>query len=386
MSKCCESQITNNFRPTEAGERVLEVTVSGDQMFVVKSSGEVVQQDLSALKGEKGDTGPQGPQGVAGPVGPQGPTGSQGEQGIQGVQGPIGPKGDKGDTGATGPQGPKGDKGERGEVGPQGPMGATGPSGLDGAVGPQGERGPVGPKGDTGAKGATGPQGPIGPVGPQGPVGPKGDTPTLDLKLEGNALSLVVNGVPDTVTLPTSSGTPLTITDVSATAFNDPQGSNVDNLGSFTFGGTSYPIDKVGRIDGTDWFVISSSGITAVVTIENAFTWNRNCPAATANVTSKKYNYTPKSWYVRLVSGQTSQGTPTQVRITATVGNETKVFTQPYNGDYYYLDLNAFTYQGTVSFTVNKVELLLANGNVVTSTSAHPSCIIALEVAELAPD
>lgn len=359
MSKCCESQITNNFRPTEAGERVLEVTVSGDQMFVVKSSGEVVQQDLSALKGEKGDTGPQGPQGVAGPVGPQGPTGPQGEQGIQGVQGPIGPKGDKGDTGATGATGPKGDKGERGEVGPQGP---------------QGPIGPVGPKGDTGD---------VGPIGPQGP---KGDTPTLDLKLEGNALSLVVNGVPDTVTLPTSSGTPLTITDVTATAFNDPQGSNVDNLGSFTFGGTSYPIDKVGRIDGTDWFVFSSSGITAVVTIENAFTWDRNCPSATANVTSNKYDYSPKSWYVRLVSGQTSQGTPTQVRITATVGNETKVFTQPYNGDYYYLDLNAFTYQGTVSFTVNKVELLLANGNVVTSASAYPSCIIALEVAELVRD
>lgn len=146
MSKCCESQITNNFRPVEAGERVLEVTVSGDQMFVVKSSGEVVQQDLSALKGEKGDTGPQGPQGVAGPTGPQGPVGPQGEQGIQGVQGPIGPKGDKGDTGATGP---------------------------------------VGPKGDTGAKGAT---------GPQGPKGDKGDTPAVSMQLDGATLQLNVDG------------------------------------------------------------------------------------------------------------------------------------------------------------------------------------------------
>lgn len=196
MSKCCESQITNNFRPVEAGERVLEVTVSGDQMFVVKSSGEVVQQDLSALKGEKGDTGPQGP------------------------------------------------------------MGATGPSGLDGfdgATGPQGPIGPVGPKGDTGAK------------------GDKGDTPTLNLKLEGNDLSLVVNGVPDTVTLPTSSGTPLTITDVSVTAFADTWGNRSGKLGSFIFGGTSYPIDKVGRIDGTDWFVFSSKNITPGTPIDNAF-------------------------------------------------------------------------------------------------------------------
>ncbi len=323
---------------------------------------------IGNFKGPKGDTGPTGP------------TGPKGDTGATGPQGPVGPKGDKGDTGSQGPQGIQGPKGD---TGPQGPVGPRGDKGDIGLTGPKGDTGATGPQGPQGLKGDTGA---TGPVGPQGPVGPKGDTPTLDLKLEGNALSLVVNGVADTVTLPTASDTPLNITDVTATTFNDPQGSNVDNLGSFTFGGTSYPIDKVGRIDGTDWFVISSSGITAVVTIENAFTWDRNCPYGIANETYKKYDYPPKSWYVRLVSGQTSQGTPTQVRITATVGNETKVFTQPYNGDYYYLDLNAFTYQGTVDFTVNKVELLLANGNIVTSTSTHPACIIPQQAASLAPD
>lgn len=70
--------------------------------------------------------------------------------------------------------------------GEQGPQGATGPQGVPG------------PKGDTGEQ---------GPQGPVGPKGDKGDTPTLDLKLEGNDLSLVVNGVADTVTLPTGGGT-----------------------------------------------------------------------------------------------------------------------------------------------------------------------------------
>ena len=107
-----------------------------------------------------------------------------------------------------------------------------------------------------------GPAGPQGPQGPQGPKGDKGDTPTLDLKLEGNNLSLVVDGVADTVTLPTTSGTPLNITDVTATAFRDHWGNLATNLGSFTFGGTSYPINKVGRIDGTDWFVIGSMSIS----------------------------------------------------------------------------------------------------------------------------
>ena len=45
------------------------------------------------------------------------------------------------------------------------------------------------------------------PPGPPGPKGDKGDTPTIDLKLEGNNLSLVVDGVADTVTLPTTGGT-----------------------------------------------------------------------------------------------------------------------------------------------------------------------------------
>ena len=122
--------------------------------------------------------------------------------------------------------------------------------------------------------------------------------------------------------------------------------------------------------------MFSSKNITTGTTINNAFTWNRNCPEVLVSNDDTRYNYTPKSWYVRLVSGQTSQGTPTQVRITATVGNETKVFTQPYNGDYYYLDLNAFTFQGPTDFTVTKVELLLANGNVVTSASNHPACVM----------
>ena len=163
--------------------------------------------------------------------------------------GPQGPKGDKGDTGATGPQGPVGPVGPKGD---KGDTGATGPQGPVGPVGPVGPQGPVGPKGDKGDTGAT---------GPQGPQGPKGDTPTLDLKLEGNDLSLVVDGVEDTVTLPTTGGTPLNITDIPATQFHDPHENLVSNLGWFTVGGVSYAIDRVGLIDGTDWFVFSSSSI-----------------------------------------------------------------------------------------------------------------------------
>ena len=122
--------------------------------------------------------------------------------------------------------------------------------GVDGEKGPQG---PQGPKGDKGDKGDTGPQGPQGPVGPKGD---KGDTPTLDLKLEGNNLSLVVDGVEDTVTLPTTGGTPLTITDLNVDGFSDPSGDGINfYLGYFVIGDDSYPIGKVGRIEGTDWLV-----------------------------------------------------------------------------------------------------------------------------------
>ena len=106
--------------------------------------------------------------------------------------------------------------------------------------------GPQGPKGD---KGDTGPQ------GPAGPKGDKGDTPTIDLKLEGNNLSLVVDGVVDTVTLPTTSG-PLTITDLNVDGFTDISGEIINGyLGYLVIGDERHPIGKVGRIEGTDWLV-----------------------------------------------------------------------------------------------------------------------------------
>ena len=125
--------------------------------------------------------------------------------------------------------------------------------GVDGAKGDKGDTGPQGPAGPKGDKGDTGATGPVGPKGD------KGDTPTLDLNLVGNNLSLVVNGVADTVTLPTSAGTPPTITNISATSFGDVWDNSSGQLGSFKIGGTTYPINKVGRIDGTNWVVFGST-------------------------------------------------------------------------------------------------------------------------------
>ena len=94
------------------------------------------------------------------------------------------------------------------------------------------------------------------PPGPQGPKGDKGDTPTIDLTLEGNNLSLVVDGVEDTVTLPTTGGTPLNITDLNVSGFTDPHGDGINAyLGYIVLGDSYLPIGKVGHIEGTDWLV-----------------------------------------------------------------------------------------------------------------------------------
>ena len=159
------------------------------------------------------------------------------------------------------PPGPQGPAGPQGVAGPQGPTGPQGPQGPAGPKGDKGDTGPQGPQSEAGPKGDTGEQGPVGPQGPQGPKGDKGDTSTLNLKLEGNNLSLVVDGVEDTVALPITDGTPLNITELFVTGFADPHDNRAFNLGWFTIGGESYPIDRVGHIDGTGWFVISSSGI-----------------------------------------------------------------------------------------------------------------------------
>ena len=115
-----------------------------------------------------------------------------------------------------------------------------------------------------------GPQGPQGDTGPQGLVGPKGDkgdTPKLDLMLNGNNLSLVVNGVADTVTLPTANGTPPQVTAVSVTGFSDTWGNHVTTLGSFKTAKGIHPIDRVGVIEGTNWLVFGSSNFTKQTSI-----------------------------------------------------------------------------------------------------------------------
>ena len=107
-----------------------------------------------------------------------------------------------------------------------------------------------------------GPKGDKGDTGPQGLVGPKGATPNLDLMLNGNSLSLVVNGVADTVTLPTANGTPPQVTAVSVTGFSDTWGNHVTTLGSFKTAKGIHPIDRVGVIEGSNWLVFGSSNFT----------------------------------------------------------------------------------------------------------------------------
>lgn len=94
---------------------------------------------------------------------------------------------------------------------------------------------------------------------PPGPQGPKGDTPKLDLTLNGNSLSLVVNGVADTVTLPTANNTPPQVTAVSVTDFRDVWGNPSPSLGYFVTASGTHPIDRVGVIEGTNWLVLGSS-------------------------------------------------------------------------------------------------------------------------------
>ena len=158
-----------------------------------------------------------------------------------------------------GPKGDKGDKGDTGATGLVGPQGLVGPKGATGATGPQGDTGPTGPRGAPGLEGPRGPTGSTGLTGPQGLQGPKGDTPKLDLMLNGNNLSLVVNGVADTVTLPTANNTPPQVTAVSVTDFRDVWGNPATELGSFKTASGTHPIDRVGVIEGTNWLVFGSS-------------------------------------------------------------------------------------------------------------------------------
>jgi hypothetical protein len=134
-----------------------------------------------------GQPGPAGPAGAQGPIGPQGPAGAQG---------PAGPKGDPGPQGAAGDPGP---------AGPAGPTGAAGSSITTSPVAagdacPNGGAEFTDGQSDTsyactgaqGATGATGAPGPQGPAGPPGPAGTGGDVWSAFGELAANTSGTVV--------------------------------------------------------------------------------------------------------------------------------------------------------------------------------------------------
>ena len=200
----------------------------------------------TGLMGATGATGIQGVTGPTGSVGAAGATGATGSTGITGITGQTGTNGNTGTTGATGAvgatgitgvtgaPGSTGSQGATGSAGTNGVTGATGSAGSNGATGITGATGSMGLQGITGATGAvgaTGIQGVTGVTGSAGSTGVTGATGSTGVNssystmidttgnyvfgsVPINPLTIRINGLSDTITLPTITSTDTCIINV----------------------------------------------------------------------------------------------------------------------------------------------------------------------------
>lgn len=191
--------IYNNSNIAQGG--IYTVNSIIDTSTLVKFSVTMQQGSGSALGigsiciANVGVTGPTGSTGLQGITGPTGITGTTGVTGATGATGAIGGTGTAGATGITG------------ATGSQGIQGITGATGIQGATGTTGQTGATGLQGITGATGSTGVNSSYSTM-----IDTTGNYVFGSVPI--NPLTIRINGLSDTITLPTITSTDTCIINV----------------------------------------------------------------------------------------------------------------------------------------------------------------------------
>ena len=294
---------------------------------------------------------------------------------IQGAKGDTGPTGADGLTGATGPAGADGEEGATGPTGADGADGATGPTGATGTDGVDGATGPTGPTGADGADGATGPTGTAGTNGADGATGSTGPTGPNEVststasslgtglvKSAGGVLALAVAGTDYSTFMPgltitTTSGSSLSITDGTTTLTGTSTGEdtfNLPNYGTWTATAT-YSGDESSESVSVDtvkeYALTLSFGPTASTSATSGVTYTGGIsPLSEANLNR----------YAKAISNNSS--------ITNTTS--TVYIDDPKNSAYYEISVG-----DTVSFTIDSVSytfvILGFNHDTLTNSTAY---------------
>ena len=187
----------------------------------------------------------------------------------------------------------------------------------------------------------------------------------VELKVDGTTVKKKPDG---TVYAVQGAGT-VEIEEVTLQGYADSNGGSVATPFQLSKDGTNYPINKVGRIKGTDWLVLQASGLFAQTQPPEQPPVNKQLTATVGGqFYSKKGPGYPGLTYRfdMLFTGFTPDDVQT-VKYTGVVGDNKQTFEIPYQGLSVPVDLSAFPDVGEVSYGAERISVVLKDGTEIVA-------------------
>ena len=206
----------------------------------------------------------------------------------------------------------------------------------------------------------------------------------VELKVDGTTVKKKPDG---TVYAVQGAGTgTVEIEEVVLQGYADSNGGSVAAPFQLSKDGTNYPINKVGRIKGTDWLVLQASGL--FVQTQPPEQPPEQPPSDTpiytyydvicGDVTDAGGYYTMSiPLKVRVYTSDTGGKTPQTVKFDVAVGSQTRTYSYPYspNNMYEWSSIGDFAYEGQTNYEVKNARVEFTDGSVsLPPATISPAC------------
>lgn len=152
----------------------------------------------------------------------------------------------------------------------------------------------------------------------------------------------------------------------------------------------AYPINKVGRIKGTNWLVFQAEGLLQtqptppvtepeqppVTTQPDTLTTKTGCPH-TITDTGSGYEMDGALTIYHTLHNNSGK-VPQSLAFTVNVGSQSREYTVPYPGPsvpYKWTSISDFAYEGQTLLSVSNIKVVFTDGSSVTSNIVSPGCL-----------
>lgn len=180
------------------------------------------------------------------------------------------------------------------------------------------------------------------------------------------------------------------IEEVVLQGYADSMGNFADAPFQLSKDGTNYPINKVGRIKGTDWLVLQANGLFVQPQPPEQPPESEQPPSDTPIYTYLEYacvDITYAGGYyemsnpisVHVTTSDTVGKTPQTVKFDVKLGSQTRTYSYPYSSGnvYNWNSIGDFDYEGQTSYSIGNARVEFTDGSLsLPPTSIYPSCMM----------